>query len=241
MVFSAAPRLCVRSLGPFLTALSRRNFDDELLADFRDAGIDILAGRHPGHLAFRLLVVRNREEVRHLGWRLLQARLGKRLAAGPGLDFDLVAGLQQHTRDVALAAVHFDVAVNDELAGAVTGRCKAEAVNHIIKAAFENGQQRFAGVGRRPRGEFKVTTELGFHHAVKPFEALLFAQPQAVLGLLASAGAVHTGRRGFAVDRTLRAEAPGTFEEQFHLLAAAPLANRVEKTCHVVVFWPAAN
>src|SRR5262249_52902192 len=152
------------------------------------------------------------QELRHWGRILREVQLDQLHGARPILDGHGVAGLEQHTGDVASPAVHGDVTVADQLAGAGAGPGPPEPADHVGEAALHDAQQHFAGVFRRARGQLEIASKLAFEDAVEAFEFLFLAQTDAVLTGLAAAHAVHARGRLPAFDSAFGAFAAGAFK-----------------------------
>ena len=105
------------------------------------------------------------------------------------------------------------------------------AMDDIVESAFEQAQQRFAGVLGRARRQGEVTAELLFEQAIKAFQLLLFAQTFAIFGQLAAAH-VHARRLIAAFDGALGAFAATAFEIQLDAFTSAKLADRIDMTSH---------
>src|SRR5262249_690564 len=139
----------------------------------------------------------------------------------------LVAGLQQHARNVAVLAVDLNMAVADELPRAGARRREPESMDHIVQPPFHDAQKRLAGLLRRARGCREITPDLILQNAVEAFQLLFCAEAHAVLAELAAA-VVHARRRVAAFDGALGALAASALEEQLHAFPAANLANGIE-------------
>ena len=91
-----------------------------------------------------------------------------------------------------------------QLAGFLAGRRKANAVHHVVQAAFQNLQQVFAGDAGFALGHVVVLGKLAFQHAVVASGALLGPQLHAVLRDFSLAGfAMLAGDGGAAGDGAL--------------------------------------
>src|SRR5262245_4468449 len=96
--------------------LARCNFNDEFLADIRDARVDIAARRQPAHPAFRVLAGDYFEKVGHwLLVRFLQEEANQLQRIRPPLHLDRIVRANEQAGDRALAAVEENVAVTDQL------------------------------------------------------------------------------------------------------------------------------
>src|SRR4051812_14572663 len=75
-------------------------------------------------------------------------------------DVDHVVGGNLVRRDVDLAAVHLEVAVDDQLAGMAAGPGEAGPVHDVVEAALEELQQVVTGLAGPARGLHVVVVEL---------------------------------------------------------------------------------
>ena len=146
---------------------------------------------------------------------------------------DDVARLHDIGGDVHLLAVDGDVAVADKLTSLRTGGGQAQAVDDIVQAALEQGQQVVARDALDARGLVKRAAELRLQHAVGAADLLLFAQLHAVLAHLSrSSLPVHAGRRGALADRALGGVAAVALQKQLRAFAPAQAADGTSITCH---------
>ena len=93
-------------------------------------------------------------------------------------------------------------------------RAEAHTVNHIVKTAFEEGKQRFAGVALTAGGFGVVTAELTFENAVGALHLLLFTQLDRVVAQFFKGAAMLPGRVAAAVKGALVGEATLTSESK---------------------------
>ena len=140
--------------------------------------------------------------------------------------------MDQETGNVHLAAVYEHMAVTNELAGLGAAACQAEPAHDVVEPAFQQREQRFAGVAGGAAGDREQTAELALEHTVIPLELLLLAQADAIRTRLALLPLVHSGRVLAALERTFRRVAPSALQEQFHAFAATESANSVRVACH---------
>ena len=94
-----------------------------------------------------------------------------------------------------MMAVDRDVAMRDQLPGLSTAQAEAEPMHDVVQPALEQAHQRVAGVALAASGTLEIAAELALQHAVVMLHLLLFAQVQAVVGLLVAAILMHAGRR----------------------------------------------
>src|SRR3954465_3631045 len=220
-VVSRAPRggmgRCAARSG--VSSLLGVQLDDELLLHRRRDLATLGLAQHLG--GERVMV--GLEPRRHLG-RELRRVADELHGAGVGLDGDDIAVAHLIAGDVHAAAVDRPVAVADELPRLAARRREAEADEHVVEAALEEGEQVLAGDAGLAGGPLVVVAELLLEHAVVAPRLLLLAQLDAVLGLLLPAAAVVAGRVGAALDAALVGQAALALEEQLLALAAALLA-----------------
>src|SRR4051794_484388 len=109
-------------------------------------------------------------------------------------------------RDVDLAAVHPEVAVDDQLAGGATRAGEAGAVDDVVEAALQQLQQVVTRLALPARGLGVVVVELLLENAVREASLLLLAELQEVLALLDPSTAVLAGRVGATLVRRVAAD-----------------------------------
>ncbi len=120
----------------------------------------------------------------------------------PSRNANLVAHAHLERRNVDLAAIHFDVAVANDLAGLTARNGEAETESHVVKTALKLLDQQLAGDALRAAGLLVIRAELALKREVDALGLLLFAQLQAVaydLGL--AVAAVLAGREVALLDR----------------------------------------
>src|ERR1017187_4484515 len=143
-------------------------------------------------------------------------RLDHHQLVAPLADRDLVSRIDLEGRNIDLAAVDQYVAVAHDLAGLTTRGREAQAIHHVVQAAFELLQQQFAGDPLGTGGLLEVVTELAFQGEVGSLRLLLLAKLKSVshdLGL-----AVLTVLSGCEIaffDRTLVRVPLSALGEQF--------------------------
>src|SRR5690606_34213016 len=93
-------------------------------------------------------------------------------------------------RDVHAVAVDLEVTVGHQLAGGTTGAGQTGAVDHVVQAGLEDGQQVGAGATGATSSLGVVAAELLLHDAIGEAGLLLLLQLGQVLLLLAAATAV---------------------------------------------------
>ena len=121
-------------------------------------------------------------------------------------------------------------------------RAEAHTVNHIVKTAFEEGKQRFAGVALTAGGFGVVTAELTFENAVGALHLLLFTQLRAVVGETLTARLAVLTRLDFCIlDLGVKGTA-SALQIEVGTLAARELQLGTEISCHFLcyLFYPAA-
>src|SRR3989442_1475618 len=118
-----------------------------------------------------------------------------KLASGIGiLDLDHVIHLQTKGRNIDLAAIHFHMAVTDQLASGCAGVRKTEMVANIIQARLQNLQHLFAGDATALQGALIDTAELALEQTIIIPQLLLLDQPETVIRVFAARfRAVNTG------------------------------------------------
>src|SRR3954467_13996500 len=228
-VVSRAPRggmgRCAARSG--VSSLLGVQLDDELLLHRRRDLATLGLAQHLG--GERVMV--GLEPRRHLG-RELRRVADELHGAGVGLDGDDIAVAHLIAGDVHAAAVDRPVAVAGELPRLAARRREAEADEHVVEAALEEGEQVLAGDAGLAGGPLVVVAELLLEHAVVAPRLLLLAQLDAVLGLLLPAAAVVAGRVRAPLDAALVGQAALALEEQLLSLAAALLALRPSLWSH---------
>src|SRR4051812_20648611 len=115
----------------------------------------------------------------------------------PFLEGDHVTRLHPSAGDVVLAPVEQDVPVVDDLPGRPDGPADAQAAQDVIEPQLEDLHQRAGGVALALLGLVEEEPELLFQHAVIVTQLLLLDQADAVLGVAATAVAVHAGEVEF--------------------------------------------
>src|SRR5271157_1618325 len=149
-------------------------------------------------------------------------------------DRDFISGTDLEGRNIDLAAVYQYVAVAHDLARLAPRNRKAQAIHHVVQAAFELLQQQFAGDASGTGGLLEVVAELAFLGEVRALRLLLLAKLKPVahdLGL--AVFTVLAGREIALFDRTFVGVALCALEEQLHSLAAAKAAYCVSVPCQV--------
>jgi hypothetical protein len=214
--------------------LARAEFDDELLVQFfvlAQARIGVAAARNALQHTFRRLGTSDFQEIgdRFDVGRLIQLHLRDALWAI--LDRDLVALLDDDARDVAMLAVQHDMAVRHQLTSGGPRWSESEAMHDVVEPAFENAQERLAGILFRASRQGEIAAELALEDAVEPFELLLFAQTVTVLRLLAATG-MHSGGLITPFDGAFGAFAARALQVELNAFAAAESANWINVTSH---------
>src|SRR3954451_17843170 len=236
-VVSRAPRggmgRCAARSG--VSSLLGVQLDDELLLHRRRDLATLGLAQHLGGERVMLGL----EPRRHLG-RELRRVADEIHGAGVGLDGDDIAVAHLIAGDVHAAAVDRPVAVADELPRLAARRREAEADEHVVEAALEEGEQVLAGDAGLAGGPLVVVAELLLEHAVVAPRLLLLAQLHAVLGLLLPSAAVVARRVRAPLDAALVGQAALALEEQLLPLAAALLALRTGLSSHAGPLRPGA-
>ena len=122
--------------------------------------------------------------------------------------------------------------VIDQLAGLRAAHRKAETVDHVVQTALADGEQILAGLAGTALGHVEVAPELALQQAVVPLGLLLLTHLLAVLGGLAPALAVLSGRIGAVLHCALLSVAPVALEEELLALPAALAADCVGISSH---------
>src|SRR5437868_11768702 len=112
--------------------------------------------------------------------RGLPSALDVGVLAARFLDAHAVAGLDLERGYVHLAPVDLDVPVVDELARLPPRRGEARAVDGVVQAALEQGEQVLARDALHAGRALEVVAELPFEDEVDSFDLLLLAQLLAV-------------------------------------------------------------
>ncbi len=84
--------------------------------------------------------------------------------------------------DIHPAAVHQDMVVKHQLAGLGPGVGKAQTVDHVVQAPFQQHQEISAGDPAHALRPLEVTPELLLQDAVHTLYFLLFPELQTVIG-----------------------------------------------------------
>ena len=115
------------------------------------------------------------------------------------------------------------MAVGYDLPGRRARRGEPKLLDHIVKAAFQQAEQRRAGIALLAFGKAEVIAELLLVDAVVPLYLLLFTQAQAILAAPAPAPVLLAWRKvsPLAFHGALGRFAPSAFEHQFDALAPA--------------------
>ena len=161
----------------------------------------------------------------HVGLYLLQA-------AAPLAQRHDHARLHLEAGDVDLAAVDGEVSVVHELTRLRTAHRKAETVDDVVQPALADGEQILAGLARTALGHIKVAPELALEQPVVPLGLLLLTHLLAVLGGLAPALTVLSGRIGAVLHSALLSVAPVALQKELLALPAALAADGVGISCH---------
>src|SRR5205085_1504556 len=133
-----------------------------------------------------LLVDRDPRE-RRAARRLVHRRLHRDHLARLHAHTKLLAGTHLIARHVDRLAVDLDVAVPDELARGLATGGEAHAVNHVVEAALERGEQVVAGDARQRAHALERVAELPLAHAIDALDLLLLTKLLRVLARLAAA------------------------------------------------------
>lgn len=75
------------------------------------------------------------------------------------------------------------------------GESEAQPVDNVVQAAFEQAHQGLARVAFALLGLGEHAAKLLLHQSVVVFDLLLFAEVDAIIGLLAAAESTHARRR----------------------------------------------
>ncbi len=89
---------------------------------------------------------------------------------------DYVAGFQGIGRDIHDFAVHRNVAVANQLAGAAAGGSNTQAIYRVVETRFEELEQHFAGYTVTARSVVESFAELALQHTIGILRLLLFRQ-----------------------------------------------------------------
>ena len=89
---------------------------------------------------------------------------------------------------------------------------KAQPMDDIVQAAFQERQERLACVALATLSLREIFAELAFQNSIIMLNFLLFPQMNAIVGRLATAN-VHTRRRFAAFDRAFSRITSRAFEE----------------------------
>ena len=149
--------------------------------------------------------------------RLLASRDEHRHVAAALLDLDEVAVGQARGRSVEALAVHEHVAVGDALARLVDRAGEARAQDDGVEATFEVLDQVVVGAPGTAGGLVERAAHLLLGDEVLGAQALLLAQPAAVLGEHVAGGAVLARARGTLVEDPLRLGRQGDAERPTQL------------------------
>ena len=134
------------------------------------------------------------EVGRHVGQaREFQVALGQLLAALAFAHGNDIAGLALIAGDVGHAAVHGDVSVVHQLAGAGHGRTKAESEADVVESVLEKFEQVGSGGTLLGTGFLHIAHQLALGDPVVEAEFLLFFESDRVFRALATGLAVLTG------------------------------------------------
>ena len=91
-------------------------------------------------------------------------------------------GLTMYDGMLTILAVDAEMTMGHELARLRAARRQIQAIDDVVETAFEQLQERAAGLTRNARGLAEVVLELRFVHAIVATHLLLLAQLTAVLG-----------------------------------------------------------
>jgi hypothetical protein len=181
--------------------LARVELNDELLVHHR---VDFLAGRNAHNLATKSLLI-DKKPIRCINdLSLIQTTLGEALGAILFADSDNITNLECRRGDIALAAVHSNVAVGNHLTGSRTGLSKAHAVNDVVKAPLKKLEKDESGDSTGLQSGLEVAAELALKNTILETKLLLLSKRGAILGNLASRAlrTVHAGRIRLMLEST---------------------------------------
>ena len=146
-------------------------------------------------------------------------------------DGDHITSTNGIGRNVHLAAVHFDSAVADELAGFRARRAKAHAINDVVKAALKELQELFASVAAKAGSLSEIAAELPFENAVHALGLLRFTHLVAIVRRAGSGNLTVLARLGtdvldFGLKRTT-----GALQIQINAFATRKLEQIGRASC----------
>jgi len=112
---------------------------------------------------------------------------------------------------------------------------EAQAMDHIVQPTLQEAHQLVARVAFGAFGSLKVAAKLTLQDTVVMLHLLLLTQVQTIVGHLAAAVLLLSGRRFASLDATLGRIAARAFEKQLHSVASAEATNGAGVSCHLFV------
>lgn len=156
--------------------------------------------------------------------RLLYAGRGKGATVFGVLHLHLITGLKHHGWNTGLAAINENVTMLNKLASRTTRWGKAKAINEVVHTHLKHLEKLFTGDAAGAQGTLEEKAELPLLHAIGAAELLFLTKLNPVIGKLASALAMHSGRGMPLLNRAFGHVTPLALEEQLGSFSAALLA-----------------
>src|ERR1700751_1533829 len=158
------------------------------------------------------------------------------------LESDLVAHLNEITRNIHLLAFHAHVAGKHKLPRLRARACESHAVHRIVEAPLQHHHQIRACRTLRTLRLLEIVAELAFEQAVGALHLLFLAQLHAVADHLRTARLAVLPRNKVALfNGALLCKAPEAFEEKFHSFPSAQPANSFTMSCQVLLSFASAT